>query len=149
VVGRRANDSAATDILATDATSITNYLRRSTTRTPWMTTDADVTDLVNYMVSRYKDPQIRIQEIVLEPDMDAGLRTQAFTREISDRVRWERTPSLGVSIAQEVYIESVAHSYVNRRLETRFGVSPADVGSYWILGTVGSSELGTTTRLGF
>ena len=84
---------------------------------------------------------------------DDTLKIQALSRAISDRVTFVSS-HLGVN--KDYYIDKIIQEYVAQEGSwvhmCTFVLSRAEgqaEGQYWILGVVGFSELGETTRLGF
>jgi len=141
---------APVQVTASDATSQTAFgVRSYRLPGPWLPTTATAQDFVDYVVSRYKDP-VAILTLGLMPNRNDTIMTQAFTREISDRVTIVSTGSgsqLGLN--EDFFIEAISHriSAAGGLHETFFELSYADADAgYWILGT---SALGSTTKLAY
>lgn len=139
--------------VASDSASQTKYLRRTKVVDGLLHQDDSTSrDAAHWLVAHYKDPQLRVTGLRLEPS--AGNEATHFPhvlgRELMDRVTVKRIPqNLGVTISQETMIQGITHTVTAMEWVTTWNLSPAETQDYWILGVVGSSELGETTRLGF
>lgn len=131
---------------ADDATSQTAYqLRILNIDAKLMDDPAQGQDYANYLVSRWKDPQPRIQ-MSLANASDAQL-VQILSREISDMITV--TAARLSMTTEDFYINSMEHSVeqggnIHRVTWTLSKVG--EEGEFWILDT---STLGETTRLGY
>lgn len=137
---------------ASDATSIGKYFKRPFSVSTWLTSDTWTQDLADYLLAEYKEPKLRIREVILNGRMDTDLWPHLLVREVSDQIVIKRRPpGGGATITQTSWIESIEHkiqpSDSGWDWETVWSVSEADTGSYWRLGNVGKSELGDTTTL--
>jgi len=133
-------------LTASDATSQTAYqLRILEVDAKLMDDPAQGQDYVNYLVSKWKDPQARISMSIANGS-DA-LLTQILARELSDRIT---VTSARLSMTtQDFYINAMEHSVeqggnIHRVTWTLSKVG--EEGEFWVLG---SSTLGETTRLGY
>jgi len=135
---------------ASDATSQTDYGKRSLSRTGLlMTTDNEADDQAEYMLKRYKDPAMRNRLLKIIAERDPGrLWPQVLGREISDRITVRRNEA---SIDNDYHIEGVQHDIdlVDRTWTTYWQLSDADSQVYWMLGIALFSELDQTTWLGY
>lgn len=154
VTGRR---TGGPSITAEDATSKTSYGRRALDLGALdIKDDAQVTDRVAYTVDLYKEPLQRVEQITVKPDSQPGsgdtwtsngLWAAVLAADISNRFTVKRRPqNIGSAISLAVLVEGVEHRFEPGDWTTQFYLSPADTRQYWILGT---SELGTDTRLGY
>jgi len=145
----RGNRKGGTTQTATDSTSQSSYLKRvddSTLRDLEVTTDGEIVDAVNWRLNHYKDPISRPLRIMVKPQTATEWNAVA-SREIGHRITLNRRPPGGGTISKDVLIEHIEdqvpqmgdYSFI-------FDVSPAEAQNYWILGT---SQLGTDTRLGY
>lgn len=132
---------------ATDATSILDYGTRSLALTSLAnSTDAEVLSTASYMLSRWKDPKVRVASISFSPRKSAELMTQALSRRIRDRVTVQFVPAGGGTISQELFIIGIHHDVVAAEWTTTFKFESTDYAVGWSLGT---GALGTTTQLAF
>lgn len=145
--------SGGTVAIVKDATSQTKYLRRTKTLDGLLhQSDLTSVDLANWVLAHYKDPSLRITGMRLEPARanEATHFPHVLGRELMDRVTVLRRPqNLGAAISQDTLIEGITHTVSAVDWVTQWNLSPAEAQGYWILGVAGSSELGSTTRLGF
>jgi O-glycosyl hydrolase len=114
--------------------------------------DPQVLSAAQYRLSQYKLPHLRVDGLAVQPYRDGRrMWPQVLGREIGDRVTVVRRPQgVGSPISQESLIEAIEHEFhLQGNWTTRFSLSMADVTQYWVLGTAGRSELGTTTILSF
>ena len=133
---------------ADDATSQTAYgiyvVNMDTLTTAWN----DLISYAEWLVARFKNPQPERVVMTLVNGSDA-LLTQILSRKISDRITVTVT-DLGIT-AKPYYINAMQHQVSNggKSHEASYTLSRASEEAFWILGTVGFSELGETTKLVF
>ena len=140
-----------------DATSKTAYGARSIEVDNPFTGDFNtLTAYAQWLVSRFKGINaagtlVPIPDAVQMELMNgsSALLTQILAREISDRITVTAT-ELGIS-AKEYYINKMRHEVSNggKFHKATWDLERVDESKYWLLGIVGYSELGTTTRIGF
>ena len=135
---------------ASDATSQTKFGPSTLSRTGLlMTTDAEAADQANYLLKSHKDEQLRPKTLRINAVRNpASLWAKVLGYEISDRITLRRNEAF---IDQDFHIEGITHD-IDLQLgtwSTYWELSAADNEQYWILGTVGFSELGTTTYLAY
>jgi hypothetical protein len=138
--------------IASDSDSQASYLKRTRTMSGLHhTTDVASGFLAQWVLAKYKDPLLRVTGLRIIPDASpTDLYPQALGREIGDRITVKRRPQgVGSVISQEVQIEGISHMISPGSWETQWDLSPANSNVMWLLGVANSSELGTTTRLGF
>ena len=133
--------------VAGDPTSVLRYGTRSLSRTALlMTNDAEALDQANYLLSRFKDPALRVKNITILPQADpVNLWPKVLGYEISTRITIKLTQA---SINADYHIEGIGHDVdaATGVWKTRWELSNADAQTYWILGT---SALDYTTRLAY
>ena len=133
--------------IAEDTTSQTAYGRRTFTRSNLlMTRDTEAKDQADFLLSRFKDPELRLRSISVRPQRDPdALFPDVLGFDVSTRIEVQLSAS---ALDADHYIEGVEHDVrVSPRLwETRWWLSRAGTHSYWILGT---ATLGEGTRLGY
>ena len=136
-----------TEQISVDETSQTAYGRRTLTRSNLlMTRDTEAKDQADILLSRFKDPALRLRSISVRPQRDpAALFPDVLGFDLSTRIKVQ----LGASgLDADHHIEGVEHDMrMEPRLwETRWWLSRAGTHAFW---TLGVSKLGTETRLGF
>lgn len=145
----RGTRAGGTTQIATDATSRTNYFRRTQVLTPLLTTDTDVLQLMQYRLSQYKTPSLRFGDITVTPGSSTTAWTQALARELADRITVRaHPPGGGAAIVKDVHIQRLEltvdlHAASGRVM---WSVLPADLNNYFILnsstnGVLDSSKL--------
>jgi hypothetical protein len=105
--------------------------------------------MAQYLLSQYKDPYMRVKSITLLPDRaPANLYPKALGYDIGERVTVRLNHAY---IDQDYHIEGVRHSYDSSAQiwRTTWQLGPADSEQYWLIGTAGFSEIGSTTRLAY
>jgi|TARA_R110000824_G_C15220484_1_gene677540 hypothetical protein len=104
-----------------------------------------------YLEAQYDDLEDQVNEIVFLGNDSDDLMTQALAREPGDLVTI--TESLTGLSGTGAMIQSVSHDVTlgssGPRVIARFGLAPASPYTTWQIGTVGNSEIGNTTTLGF
>lgn len=140
--------------VASDAPSRRQYRKRSLTLD---TKHANVTDALNaaqLWLLRYAQPLRRIDSMVVQltDQSPSQMVTDCLSLDLGGRITIVRRPG-GVAnpvISVQCNIESIAWDIeAGKPWLLTLQLSPADVTIYWSLGTTGSSELGSTTRLSF
>jgi hypothetical protein len=137
-----------------DSTSQAKYRRRSLTKTVYLHDANEVQSMAEYLLATYKDPVLRVEEVMIEPQSNDSLWAHALGREIGDRIRVKIVPpgSPASTITSDVTIEGIAHaSNRGERWVTTFRCSPSNTQIYWILGTgeLGDTSGATNTRVGY
>lgn len=143
----RMTRSGGTEQSASDATSQTDYGKRTLSRQSLlMTTDLEALSQAQWLLARYKDPAIRLKSLTIRPGRDeANLYPKALSYDISTRITVRLDQA---SLDSEFHIEGVTHTASPRSKlwETKWQLSDADSQAYWVLGT---SQLGVDTRLAY
>jgi hypothetical protein len=112
-----------------------------------MANDAQVLNVAEWWSLLFGTQRLRIEELTLKPLKETGLLDEVLGLELRDLVNVTHTPQDGDVIDQDCAVEMIRHAVYREDWTTTFSVVPlATVESqgYWILGT---SELGTSTRL--
>jgi hypothetical protein len=114
---------------AVDAASVGRFRQRAFSLNSLLADKNDAQAMANWIVSTYKDPEERIEELVIEPQLNASLWSSALGLDIGDKIRVEVYPpgSPSSSDTFDVIIEAVEQGYSGdgKRWTTRFGCSPA------------------------
>lgn len=147
----RVDRDGGTTQIASDATSILRYFPRTLTQNSTLTTtDSEALSAATWLLSRYKDPKLRIREILLDGEANPNsLWPQILGRDIGDRVTVRKRPPGGGSLIEQVsIIDSIELSWAAAGgwWEARWTLSPADTSVYWQLGF---AALGTATQLAY
>ena len=133
-----------------DADSISAYGQRTLERIDLLiATDAEVLAQAEYLLSRYKDPMLRVSRLIIRPDSDpANLMPMVLGFDLSTRITVKLPEA---NIDGDYFIEGIEHQFTvedDLLWETFWELSPIDVtGDYWCLGVAGYTEIGLTTRL--
>lgn len=140
-------------ILAENTASKTAYGRRTYEFPgPWLPSVGVGQDYADYLVAQYKDPRPGLT-LTYNALRDAAHRTEALTREVSDRVTVTATGAARLGIDADWYVEGIEHRIedAGHWHEVTYLLSPVAAGgvagsSFWVLGT---SALDTGTILAF
>tara|TARA_Y100000310_G_scaffold298911_1_gene333301 strand:- start:4135 stop:5430 length:1296 start_codon:yes stop_codon:yes gene_type:complete len=135
---------------ASDSDSQNAYGERNLDRESLlMTTDAVAADFASHLLRVHKDGTMRVKSMTVLPERDrANEYPDVLTFDISTRI----TVRLNATSVDEDYIiEGVSHSVTAspQQWQTVWDLSPAETQSFWTLGIVGLSEVGTSTYLSF
>lgn len=97
---------------AADVTSQQEYLTRTVNRTDLlMTTDAEALDYASFLVYQGKDPELRFDQVTLDPGTQDALWPHALGREFGDRVTIVRhPPGGGDPITRDYFVRGVTHT---------------------------------------
>lgn len=102
-----------------------------------------------YLARLYGQPFAGIREVSFLANQSDALMTAALAGDISDKVQLAETVS-GLSTAGSFYINAVRLKVSQTGMvQCTWGLTPADLSTYWQVGKSGASELGVTTYLGF
>lgn len=140
------NHVGGNEVIREDTTSKNKYRRRIHSESSEIVNANEVGDLADYLLARWKEPVLHVEEIILEPQLHDNLWAHCLTRELGDRVTINIKPP-GSPSEVDVYvsnIERIEHTFTYGRWETKWRMAPADLNDYWVLGT---SLLGTNTKL--
>lgn len=120
---------------AEDATSQSNYLTRSKTKTALlMDTDAEALAAAQYYLARTKDPNTKISKMVFVPGADDNIWEWILGLELMDRVTVQRDPpGSGTVLNKEVHIIGIQHEIGPQSWVTTMWLSPTDTVDYLIL----------------
>ncbi|MGW2920427.1 hypothetical protein ACWDBF_21550 [Streptomyces angustmyceticus] len=90
-----------------DATSITNYFPRTLTRTINSSSALECQDAAGYLLSRYRQPSVRVSSVKLHPSAQPALWPVLLGLELGTRARVMRRPQGAPAIAVDCYIENI------------------------------------------
>lgn len=112
------------------------------------TSDLEVEDHANFLASMYAEPRLRIRRVKISPSGNPELWPVILSLELNNRITLVNDEA---GIDKEYFIEGIEHDIdYNRGIwEVFYQLSPADLMSYWILGTENLSELNETAILGY
>ncbi len=105
--------------------------------------DRDSRQIAEYLVGRYKDPQIRAQGWRINPEIDAASWVTLFALEIGHRITLEQKPvNTGSQIVSVQYLERIREEITPSRWVMEFDASPVDPneGSYFTWGGVNATQ---------
>ena len=103
-------------------------------------------EAADYLKSIYKSPLTYLKDITFEANNSSTFMVYALAREISDRITIAETVT---GLNTDYFINSITLEIgANNQIQATWGLAPG-IGSMWLLGTVGLSEVGSTTFLGF
>lgn len=101
-----------TTYTATDTTSQGKYFKRALNIDDFIADDGYYTiNTALYTLAQYKDPQMRIDQLTVNPRRSTAYQSPCVTLDIGDRITVERTPQdVGSQISKYLIIEGVKHS---------------------------------------
>jgi len=144
--------TGGTEQTANDATSEGDYGTRNLHLSETLhVADGEANALAEWLLDEFKDVRVRVPELVVKPEGDGStvFWADCLGLELLDRVNVEKKLP-GDNFDGDFHVEGVSHdvSMVGQRSwTTTFQLSPVlPHDDWWILGT---SELGTDTRLGY
>lgn len=141
------NRSGGVPVVAKDDDSIASYGMRSYSRESLSPDAYDAKNIAQWILDHYKDPILRFDKLTITPRSNTSLWAEALGRDIGDRITIRRRPqNVGDMIEKEVLIEGISHQVTPDSWVTSWDLTPAELLVYWVLG---SSELGTDTRLSY
>lgn len=142
--------SGGVEQVAADATSQARFFNRSLSRTSMLfTTDNEAQGMANWLLSQYKNPDVRFKRLVLNGGLSDSLWSVILGREINDRITVRHRPPGGGMTERDCHIEAIEHQIGRGTWQTTWQLSPASTLNYWVLGDTNLSVLGTSTVPGF
>jgi hypothetical protein len=119
---------------AKDQASITAYLARPLSRQINTLSALEVQDAANYLLSRYRQPALRVSAITLNPGANPSLWPVCLSLEIGMRVTVNRRTAAGTLISQACFIEQIQTATAGDNSATwTLQLSPADTTPYGLL----------------
>ena len=113
-------------------------------------------EVAAYILEVYKDPGYAIDSFWIQSNKSDYLMTQSLAREPGDKISFAEafsgiaeTDSDGSPVGFFINGVEMTIRTPSGMIDTRWVLAPASRQAAWILGTVGASEMGTTTTLGF
>ena len=156
VRGIAVTDVSETVISADDSTSQTAYgeIDARVDMKYESNTGEFTNNLAAWLLNTYKDPRYVVKQMSIAANTSSALMTQALAREPGDKITLAETMT---GIVEKVGDGDVGYfiNGINFRvggggvIRASWTLSPGEAQAFWILQTVGASELGLTTRLGF
>jgi hypothetical protein len=133
-------------VQAQDLQSIADYFPRSYSRVTQNSSDAEVADAANFLLSRYKDPHARPEIITLTPARNPSIWAIVLGLEIGDYVKVNKRPLGASAISINCFIEAIAHDYDGQTGDwiVKVTVSPA-IANYWNLSTIQATTIGAAS----
>lgn len=132
------------DYIATNETSLLAYGKLAFDVAGVQDTLADATSLGDYQLSLRKDPVAKITTCAWA-GWNTSLTAQVLTRTIGDRITLHETQTAANG---DWFILGERHTVSANDYQCAWVLENAGTIIYWILGTAGYGELGTTTTLG-
>jgi hypothetical protein len=129
-------------ITEADQSSETEYGRRnSLQQTIFTTSDQDVQDRANWSLTKYKQPSLRLPQIILEPSSNPSVWPVALGVELGDVVKVIRRPLGAPSYTVTGVVQKIEHDISPGEWKTTLAISPLNIEQNVLL--VGSSSYGT------
>ena len=128
-------DSQVGTAIAANTTSIQIYGERSLTEQTFLSTEVQLQELANYLVTRYADPEFRFEEITVDlKDIDPSDKTNVIAVELGDVVKIEFTPSkVPPQVIQYGKVIGISQSITPSREEVTLKLESTQ-GSLFVLG---------------
>jgi hypothetical protein len=136
---------------AVDEPSRALRLTRSKDYTTQHVDDPSALAYAQWQLSLKKDSYEVVESLTLVPGTDSPTWLQILSRELNDRITLVRTPpGGGAALTEDYFIEGINIDWgPGPDAKCVWRLSPAPAWNYWLAGTAGSSEAGTTTRAGY
>jgi hypothetical protein len=134
---------------ATNAAATSSYFKRTLNFPPagqYLVSDTtEALNAANYLCTRYSNPVTRINGVTLIGAANTAQWPTILSLDTSTKVTFKRRLPNGQTISLPEFIEGYADSVtVGQDWRVTVPLSPADIQSYWVLGT---SALNTSTTL--
>ncbi|HMI47666.1 MAG TPA: hypothetical protein VK481_03265, partial [Gemmatimonadaceae bacterium] len=140
-----------TEFVISDTDSQGTYYPRSYSASGLLYQDDDQTaGFARVVLSRRKDPVIRVTMTITADANPALCYPQVLGREIGNVGTFKRRPqSIGTAISQDCTIDAISHDITPDWWITTFEGTQAYINDFWTLGDSVAGVLGVTTALGF
>lgn len=129
---------------AADTASQQNYGTRNLARTSQSTDPVEVQQSAYFLLSRYKNPQMRVAALRVDPAANPALFPSVLAFELGQRIRINRRDQFGVrpTITMDGFIEQITHNGDDAgSWTTDLQVSPAPATAYGVF-----TDLRTTLK---
>lgn len=133
-----------------DSTAAASFGEQTITYDMPYQSDPDVGEGASrYFLGLMKTERTDVATMRLNANRTAGQMTAALAREPGDRIGAAEALT-GITTTTGFFIQGCSGEYLaNGIVNVSFGLAPASDQVFWLLGTVGASELGGPTYLGF
>jgi hypothetical protein len=112
-------------VSVSDATSITAYGKRTLKQFDVHAVDGTAaTALANLLLTRYKDPQVRVEQILINPHADNRIWPRVLIDDVSKLLVVNRRPDAGGPLSQTVYVEGIRIDATPKRWRVIYQLSP-------------------------
>jgi hypothetical protein len=144
-------ESSNQNFYASDTASVAAYFPRTMTRTINSADTGECQDAANYLLSRYKQPAIRVSSIKLHPSAMPAMWPVCLSLELGMRVRVMRRPPNLPAIQVEAFVEQLQWDTDDKgEAFVTLQCSPADTTPYAVFSSFhttlnGSPASGVTT----
>jgi len=136
------------EISASDSTSQTAFGKRSYPHPGKFIPDSsEAQNWADFHVAVWKDP-VPLLRLTIVANRSTATLTDVFTREISDLVTVTASNDTGLGIAEDFFIEQIAHK-LDAQLNHRAMFTLSQASGYAGFFIIGESSLGNTTRLAY
>ena len=146
VIAQRSNGATS---VVNDTTSQGQYFIRTDSQSGLINEfDSAVADIANVRLATYKQPEVRIESLGVNPRANTSIYTGLIGDEIGTRITVKRRPQgVGAVISKELLIEGVSHDIGPMSWSSTYNLSPAPL-DFFILN---SSTFGVlnTNLLGY
>jgi hypothetical protein len=115
-----------TSYTESDSTSQGKYFKRTLEVDNFIADDGYYTaNTAIYKIQQYKDPQMRIDQMTVNPRRAVAYQSPCVTLDIGDRITVERTPQdVGAQIVKTLIVEGVKHSITRDKWVVTFNTAP-------------------------
>ena len=129
------NGNGGIQYVASDTDSTSIYGLRKLALTIYTDDQNDLKSVGEFFLKIYKDPQLSVRSVAIEPVDSEALWNACVCREIGDKIKVKRTTPWGTNINQDCTLLGVHHSYDarSRQWVTELYLQDAAVDSYFIL----------------
>ncbi|MFI6117483.1 hypothetical protein [Kitasatospora sp. NPDC051164] len=130
---------------ARDSTSIARYAPRTASRTVNSQSAPEVQDAANYLLSRYRQPAVRVTAITLNPAANPTLWPVCLSLELGMRVTVNRRRADGSLISLPCFVENIQTDMSADAARWILQLSPADLTPYGLFASFHTTLNGSPT----
>jgi hypothetical protein len=127
-------DSTGQTFAAQDAASVAAYFPRTLERGINSANSLECQDAANYLLSRYRQPAVRVDSLKLHPSAQTGLWPVCLSLELGTRIRVMRRPQGAPAIQVDCFVENIQWDVDDTGdAWVTLQCSPADLTPYGVL----------------
>jgi hypothetical protein len=141
-------EGTSQNFYAADAASVNAYFLRTMSRSINASDTNECNDAANYLLSRYRQPAMRVNSLKLHPSANPALWPVCLALELGTRIRVMRRPPGAPAVTVECFVENMSWEFSDdNEAWLELQCSPADLTPYGVF-AAWHTTLNTTVSSG-